>query len=141
MLLLIRYHAAAGSKSFEFFNTYEAIQERIRNLSSRTCVVAFRDQQLPVRGTVDSDLASTALANIPDGTEWLAVSLHLTKMGAASWFHDVAGETHSELREALEDNAGKVMAIGPYPPWLEDSETAISAVVPEPDGNVVTGIY
>ena len=37
--------------------------------------------------------------------------------GRASWFHDTAGETHAELREALEDSRGNAVAPGLYPPF------------------------
>jgi hypothetical protein len=49
ILVLIRYPRAAGSKSFEFFSTFDAVSERIHQLPSQTSVIAFQPQ-LPLRG-------------------------------------------------------------------------------------------
>jgi hypothetical protein len=35
----------------------------------------------------------------------------------------------------------ETVAVGNYPPWLEDSDVVLSAVVPEENGAVVTGVY
>jgi hypothetical protein len=141
VLVLIRHHASAGSKEFEFFRSGEAFRDRLAGLPPRTCITVFRDMQLPRRGTVDPGFVAAAVAAIPDGTEWLAVSLQRSHHGALSWFHCSAGETHAELRAALEDCLGTSVAVGAYPPWLEDNEAVVSAVVPDPDGAVVSGIY
>src|SRR5436309_543994 len=116
VLVLIRYHASAGAKEFEFFGVMSAFQGRLAALPPRTCITVFRDKQLPVRGAANPELASVALARIPDGEEWLAVTLRPTVLGKWSWFHHAAGETHAELREELDSHYGELTAIGPYPP-------------------------
>lgn len=141
VLAMIRFHAAAGSKSFEFFDSFELFRGRLGQLPARACVTVFREQQLPLRGRVDRDFIRKAIATIPSGTEYLLVGLELTTIGNASCYYDFAGETHDELREALEGELGSLLAVGPYPPWLEDNESVTSAVVPDPDGFVHTGIY
>jgi len=140
---LIRFHAAAGSKSFEFFQSMDAFKNRLNELHARTCITVFRDPQLPLRGCVDEEFIQTALAAIPDGAEFLVVALELTTIGRASWFHDAAGVTHDELVEELRHDYcyGKQVAVGNYPPWLDESDSVISAVVPNGDGSVTTGIY
>jgi len=141
VLILIRHHAAAGSRDFEFYDSNEAFRERLAGLPSRTCVIVFREKQLPCRGTVDPAFVSAALAAVPDGTEWLAVSLQQTVAGRVSWFHHASGATHIELREELEGCLGTRVAVGPHPPWLQDNEKVLSAIVPDENGVVVVGVY
>jgi len=140
---LIRFHASAGSKSFEFFHSLDAFTGRLRELQPRTCVTVFRSRQLPLRGQVDEEFIRQTLVLIAEGTEYLVVTLERTTMGATSWFHDAAGESHAELIEDLRNEHcyGKQCAVGSYPPWLEDNESVISAVVPKDDGTVIPGIY
>lgn len=141
LLLLIRYSHAARSKSFEFFSSFETLAERLLCLPSRTCVIAFRQPQLPIRGLVDENFITRCLSSIPEGAEFLVADLALRTAGRASWFHHGAGESHAELRAELEDLRGHTVAAGLYPPWLEDTEDVISAVVPDENGIVTTGVY
>jgi hypothetical protein len=143
VLAMIRFHAAAGAKSFEFFSSNDDFNKRLRSLSPRTCIIVFRDRQLPLRGTVDEEFIQRALAFVPDGVEFLVVALERATVGKGSWFHDAAGETHDELLEELRASAcyGKQVACGLYPPWLEDNQAVISAIVPNEDGSVTVGAY
>jgi hypothetical protein len=143
ILAMIRFHASAGAKSFEFFRSLEAFQDRLQDVPPRTCVIAFREPQLPLRGRADNEFIRQALTLMPDGAEFLVVALEKTTIGTASWFHDAAGESHAELVGALRDASchGKLVAVGLYPPWLKDNEAVISAVVPDGDGIVTTGVY
>jgi len=141
ILALIRYSHAAGAKDFEFFDTADDFRNRLRGLSPRDCVTVFGRQQLPLRGRVDEDFIRRAVALVPDGAEFLVVGLEPVRYGEASWFPKSAGETHEELRESLRDLHGELVAVGPYPPWLEDGEEVTSAVIPNPDGSVTTGVY
>jgi hypothetical protein len=58
-----------------------------------------------------------------------------------SWFHEMAGESHDELKAALEDVRGKHVAVGIYPPWREESDEVISGIVPDETGEVRPGVY
>jgi hypothetical protein len=58
-----------------------------------------------------------------------------------SWFHYDAGESHTELREALDDSLGTPVAVGPNPPWLAETGDVVSAVVPDENGVVRIGVY
>lgn len=141
LLLLIRYSHSAGSKSFEFFSSFETLRERLLRLPPRTSVIAFRQPQLPIRGFVDENFIARCLSSIPDGSEFLVVDLNLSVHGRASWYHHTEGERHEELRAGLEDLRGRTVAAGLYPPWIEDTDDVISAVVPDENGVVTTGIY
>ena len=140
---MIRFHASAGAKSFEFFRSLGTLEGRLQELRPRTCVIVFREPQLPLRGRVDEEFIRKALALVPDGEEFLVTALERTTIGPASWFHDAAGESHGELAEELRGNYcyGRQVAVGPYPPWLNDDDGVISAVVPDENGIVTTGIY
>lgn len=141
ILLLIRYSHAAGSKDFEFFSSFQSLADRIRGLPPLTCVIAFRQPQLPLRGVVDDAFISRCLSGIADGSEYLVVETVRRVYGSRSWFHDDAGVSHAELRDDLEECRGTPVAAGLYPPWLEDTDDVISAVVPDEHGVVKCGIY
>jgi hypothetical protein len=141
ILVLIRYPYAAGNKDFEFFSSFDALSSRIRNLPARTSLIAFRRPQLEVRGVVDEKFIAACLNHIPDGSEFLVVETERRAHGKHSWFHWLAGETHAELRDALAESVGVPVAVGPYPPFPEDSDDVISAIMPDQDGLVRIGTY
>jgi hypothetical protein len=141
ILVLIRYPRAAGSKDFEFFSSFDALSNRIRQLPSSTSIVAFRQPQLQVGGVVDEALIASCLSCIPDGSEFLVVETERRACGEMSWFHHDAGETHAELRDALENSRGASVAVGPYPPWIRDTGDVVSAVMPDDNGLVRVGVY
>jgi hypothetical protein len=81
------------------------------------------------------------MTTVSDGTEWLVVRLERHERWG--WSVDQAGETHAELREALEetDLLGYEVAVGPFPPVLDTSDDVLEAIVPFPHGRTVRGIY
>ena len=141
MLVLFRFSHAAGSKDFEFFSSLQELSDRMRQLPPRTCIIAFRQPQLPLRGVVDDSFIAKCLSGIPDGSEYLVVETVRRVAGKHSWFHHGAGESHIELRDDLEQSRGVPVAAGLYPPWLEDTDDVISAAVPDEHGVVGPGIY
>jgi len=141
VLVMIRYSAMAGSKDFEFYYSIDGFKNRLSELPSRTCIIAFRQRQLPLRGKVDAAFINRALETLPDAGEWLLVGLDYIDYGTTGWYQKSTGGTHEELRESLNDFEGENVALGAYPPWLEDNEFVVSAVVPETNGAVVVGIY
>jgi hypothetical protein len=141
ILVLIRYSHAAGSRDFEFFSSFRALADRIRELPPLTSVIAFRQPQLPLRGVVDDEFISRCLSSIPDGFEYLVVEAVRRVYGRGSWFHHDAGVSHAQLRGDLENRRGASVAAGLYPAWLEDTDDVISAVVPHEHGVVRSGIY
>jgi hypothetical protein len=141
ILVLIRYSHAAGSMEFVFFSSVDMLSERLRRLPPRTCVIAFRELQLPIRGIVDDSFIANCLSSIPNGSEFLVVETIHRTAGRVSWFHHGAGTSHSVLREELDSLRGHTVAAGLYPPWLEDSDDVVSAVVPDEHGVVTAGVY
>jgi hypothetical protein len=138
ILVLIR-RPRAGEMAFEFFSSFEALSNRIRELPPRTWIIARR--QLPLRGVVDDRFIASCLDRIPDGAEFLVLETERRTAGRMSWFHSDAGETHAELREALEESRGAPVAVGPYPPCLEVSDDVVSAIVPDENGIVRADSY
>lgn len=141
VLLLIRYSHAAGSKDFEFFSSFQSVADRIRELPPLTCVIVFRQPQLPFRGVVDDGFIADCLSSTPEGSEYLVLEMTRRVYGRESWFHYGVGTSHAELREELEKSRGVAVAVGHYPPWLEDTSDVISAVVPDGQGVVKPGMY
>jgi hypothetical protein len=141
MLVLFRYSAAAGNKDFEFFSSLGALSQRIGRLPPSTSIIAFRQPQLPLRGVVDNGFIANCLSSFSDGEEFLVLETKRRTYGERAWSHWVAGETCAELRQALEDSRGAAVAVGPYPPWLEDSGNVVAAIVPDKSGIVRVGVY
>jgi len=122
ILVLFRYSYAAGSRDYEFFTSFQALAERLRQLAPRTSVIAFRKPQLPLRGIVDDEFISNCLTSIPEATEYLVVETIRRTYGQASWFHHDSGLTYKELQADLEESRGFPVAAGLHPPWLEDND-------------------
>jgi len=141
VLILIRYSRVAGKKEFEFYTSFAALQDRLRQLHAETCVTVFRSPQLQLRGIVDDEFMGKCLNSVPDGSEYAVVEMVPTRMGQYSSFNFSAGVSHDELRESLESSRGKAVAVGEYPPWQEDSPEVISGYVPTEDGKVRRGVY
>jgi hypothetical protein len=141
VLTLIRLSRAAGNKSFEFLTSFIALEERLNQLTPETCVTAFGRPQLPIRGVVDDEFIRSCLLQIQNGSEFLSVETVPRNAGNASWYHHEAGTSHSELREALENSKGMPVAVGEYPPWLEESPDVISGYVPDATGKLTIGLY
>ena len=141
ILVLIRYHAAAGDKDFEFFFSFADLASRMRHLRARTSVIAFRQPQLRLRGVVTESFVASCLSHLTDGSEFLVLEMTRRTYGGSSYFHWAAGESHAELQQALADSGAVPVAVGLYPPWLTDTEDVISAVVPDEDGVARSGIY
>jgi hypothetical protein len=143
ILMMIRYHAICGARAFEFLHSLETFERTLQDIPPRTCVIVFRDRQLPLRGRVDEGFIHRAREMMREGEDFLIDDLEKTTVGAASWFDNAVVETHDELLKWLRDGAryGKAVACGPHPPWLEDNNAVISAVVPNEDGSVTAGAY
>lgn len=141
VLLLIRYSYAAGRRDFELHSSFEDLTERLAKLAPRTSVIAFKQAQLPLRGVVDNDFINLCLDRIPEGSVFLILQTTRIIAGPCSWFHHADGTSHQELKAELDDLRGEVVAAGIHPPWNEDTDDLIAAVIPDKDGVPRTGIY
>jgi len=143
VFVVIRFVSGAGSRSFEFFTAFDRFLERLAELNPADSVIVMRDKQLPLRGLVDEQFVADALSAIPDGADWLIACLAQTTMGKASWFHNYPGNNHTELADELRDDfcLGHHVAVGLEPSYMNDSDSIISAYVPNEDGAVTPGAY
>lgn len=137
-----RFHAAAGNRSYEFFEAVDSILGRIDELPPQTSVLVFRTSQFPIRGTVNDEFIQRAKETIPDGTDWAVVRTTQITMGSQSWYHDFEGSSHKELENELRDDFcwGNPVAVGVEPDW-HNSTVVLSAVKPFGDGRIELGIY
>ena len=144
VFVIVRLPNAGGSKSYEHFTSLSGFTDRIMELSPSTSIIVCKGNHLPLRGNVDNDFISVAVSRIPDNTEWLIVRETIYVCGAARWFPDSVGDTHGELTTELRDETyfGHPVRVGAAPPWWEgDSETIISAYVPNADGSITPAAY
>jgi hypothetical protein len=146
VLALIKYANAAGSRDFTFFNDVREFRSKLERLPPNTWVIVYGEPQLPLRGRVDDALITAALELIPDGNEYLVVSLEKTVEQyppnyRREYYEETAGETHWELKEALEEFRGRPVGVGLFPPWPDDSEDTVEAFVPDEKGEVRPGAY
>jgi hypothetical protein len=130
MLALFRYSRAGGAKDFCFFRRPEDFTVRLETLRPDTSVILFRQPQLSLRGIIDEVLIDKAVSLMRGDAEIIAVVLD-EQQGTQAVLWE---ETKEEFRTALREHAGRMAAIGSYPPWLDDSEDVIDGFVPGPDG-------
>ena len=141
VLALFCFSRAAGSRSYEFFTDYLALQERIAQLPPSTCVTVWEDRQLTLRGIVDQVFIARALEQIPDKTDWLLTGLERVVYGKSSWYRNDSGRPLAELEAELPDYMGERIALGVCPPWAEHGGKEVSAIIPNEDGTVTVGVY
>ena len=127
VLVLLRYLRAAGRKDFALCRSPADFGRLVSDAPVGTDIIAFRDAKLPIRGTVDESFMRTLMAAVPDGQEWLVLSLEThgdTPLSESAEFDD----SHAGLRESLTgDFWGKEAAGGPCPNWIkEDDDTLVS---------------
>jgi hypothetical protein len=134
VFVFLRYLAAAGAKDYAFCRTFPEFEALVATVPVGTDVEVFRDRQLPLRGTVTETFVSSALDAIPDGMEFLVISLE-TRAGSRISSGSAAGDSQEHLRETLSDFSGTAVALGVYPPfWEPDGDTLISAAKGGVDG-------
>ena len=129
-----------GTTDYLFFKSYEAFSAHLNTLQPHTRVILYRFPQLPLRGKVSQELVSTALASIPEGSEFLVVELELTVAGKGQRYAYDGGETHEELTEVLKGRLGRTVAVGLHP-RSQNGDSVLVAYVPTTDGEVVPGAY
>jgi hypothetical protein len=137
ILALVQYSRAAGSKDFFILRSMESLRDKLGGWGPQACVTLFREPQLPLRGTADDAFVAEALRLIPDGAEYLCLSLEPEEDGSS---RSRAGTSRRELGEDLEEWRGRSVAVGLYPPWLDDDGVVV-AYTPDENGVVTPGVY
>jgi len=141
LLALFQYAYGGGSMDFLLFGSFEGFNDQLRMFSPQTRVTLFREAQLPVRGTVNKAFISDVLKILPDGSEYLCLSLEPQQEKWSGWSDFSEGANHEELREDLSERWGKRVAVGLGTPWPLTCENAIVAYIPGADGVVKPGAY
>lgn len=144
VLALIRFHTAAGDKSWEFFDNFSDFSSRLDTLPPQSCVIVFQHHPLQLRGIVDEAFITESLALFDSLNDCLLVCLDKVSIGKQSWHHWMDIYSTAELEEELRNPVycfGKRVALGPEPRWIDTSEGLVDAVTPFPDGSVVIGVY
>lgn len=141
IFVVARFSHTAGARGYLWFKRFESFKAQIHLFPPRTDVIVSRDDLFPLRGIVDDQFIAQSLALIPDPAEAMVLDLIEPPDGEVNrhlWYSD----THTELREILQDLMGKNASVGLYAPWHEaDNEKLISALVPLPDGTLKRGAY
>jgi hypothetical protein len=126
----------SGNEEFEFFSSFRALANRMRESLPGTWFTIFEQPQLPLRGVVDDDFIARCLKSIPNGAEYLIVETVRRVAGKRSWFHDASGDTYATLPDDLDGSRGVSVAVGLYPPCLEERDDVIHVFAPNTDGIV-----
>ena len=140
LLVMVRYHAAAGSRDYRLFDEIAALQSWIAILPPRTSVTVFRGRHLPLRGVIDEPFIARCLREIPDDA-WHLISLTEPRtLGKVTFFFHTVDRGHAALEAELRSELGEHAVVGLEPDWF-DSETTVEDVVPYANGHVARGIY
>ena len=137
--VVVRYSHSAGARDYFLIDSFARFEDVISRLPAMADVIAFRQRQLPIRGIAGERLLEQAMAEIPEGGEFLFLNLEPSSLQT---LYASGGESHAELAATLKEFAGKYVAVGRYPRWYEDdNEDMQSGVVPSADGTVKRGVY
>jgi hypothetical protein len=131
----------SGTEQFEFFSSCDALTKRMRESLPGTWFTVFEHPQLPLRGIVDDNFIARCLDNISDGSEYLIAEIVPRIAGRMSRLHNASGDTGAMLREDIEESRGILVAVGLYPPCLEERDDVIHVFTPNADGIVKPGPY
>jgi hypothetical protein len=126
-LVVLRYLRAAGAKDFALCRSMDEFKALVAEAPPGTDIEVFRDKQVPLRGVVTDTFADGAVQAIPEGGEYLIMSL-ATKPGTRLSIAFDMGVSHAELREGLAGLRGHEVALGPCPAFsAADHEGLVSA--------------
>jgi len=131
----------SGRDEFQFFSSFEMLANRMRESHPGTWFTIFEQPQLPLRGVVDDDFIARCLKNISKGDEYLIVETVQRVAGKRSWFHNLSDDTYASLPDYLSGSLGVSVAVGLYPPCLEERDDVIHVFTPNADGIVKAGPY
>jgi hypothetical protein len=61
--------------------------------------------------------------------------------GTMSWRHNASGDIYAMLRDELEESRGVAVAVGLYPPCVEERDDVIHVFTPNPGGTLKSGSF
>lgn len=135
IFVVVRYAASGGARDYFVINDFVNYRALLSSLPARADVIVFRQRQLPIRGIASSQLLSVAVAVIPDGVEWIVVTLSERDHGRVLDLWD--GRSHQELTRLFNELRDTYIAAGEDPPWhTADSSNIQSGLIPLADGSV-----
>lgn len=150
ILVEIAYSHAAGSRDFTLFESFQELQNSLKDLRTLTLYTVFLKYDLPVRGIVDGQLIQSARARFTGDANYLIVYRHprddwrcAAQYGEGrGWLnsHQI-GEGAADLEACLRDTLGEEVAIGLEPECRRDSNDVLYAIAPTADGSVKFGVY
>jgi hypothetical protein len=129
VFVALRYLRAAGSKDYALCYSKDDFLQVIQKVGIGTDIIAIQEKQLPLRGIASNALMDAAMANIPDGSEYLIVRTNRKNQDDPRLW-GLMGDSHQELQETLKDEDcwGLEVALGILPPFMDaDNDKMISA--------------
>jgi hypothetical protein len=129
VFVILRYVAAGGAKDYAFCRRYAEFQSLVEATAIGTDIEVFMKPQLPLRGVVTDTFISEVLTCIPEGAEYMLVSLECRSGSSLSVFGSM-GDAHEELTTDLRVMMGTAtaVAVGSGPHFnAPDSNELISA--------------
>ena len=141
IFVAVRYSATAGARKYYWYSQYAAFEENIQRFPAQADVIVFKNDQFPLRGTINDLFIRAALDHFPDNTELMIAWTDTPPNGE---LYVSSCDSHEELVSHLShnDRNSNQVAIGLYAPWHKpDNRNMISALVPLPDGSLRRGVY
>lgn len=127
VFVILRYLHAAGAKDYAFCRTVQEFRSLVNAAPRGADIEVFRQPQLSFRGIVTDAFIADALRLIPDGVEFMLVTLQREPCSVLSMY-GTFGDHHQDLRESLESLVGQEVALGLCPDFCAaDGPDLISA--------------
>jgi hypothetical protein len=115
-----------GFRDFALCRSRAEFERLVEVVCDGTEIIAMRGRRLPIRGRVTDELLDHALEAVPEGTEYLAISL-VTKPNSPMAAAVASGDSREDLAKVLRDWMGMEVAVGVCPKfWAADDEGLIS---------------
>lgn len=127
ILVILRYLGMAGAKDFALCQSEAEFLQLIDWVPTGTDIEVVRGKHLPLRGVITPDFVNRAFAEVPDGTEYLLLSVQ-RQCGTPISTSYAWSDSHSDLRENLDEWSGIEAVFGVCPEFMaSDGVDLISA--------------
>lgn len=127
VFFVLRYLAQGGSKDFAFVETPEELEKLIDSCPMGTDIIAFKERQLTLRGSVTKQLLERIRQSFSEDCEYLWVRI-TGNPESDPRLYGCMGRSLNEMVDELESEIGERVAVGLCPNFhLADNESMISA--------------